>query len=134
GPLDARRRWPSVPRRRRLAGDLGEHGHEALLEGQQTLPGPLARVRVVAWRGGWAVNHSMTIDDPDDGAFVRFLADLEESADSEAVVRRYGEAYPHLADEFRAMVATRKVLALSVGPDVHDGPPQQLGDFRIVRE
>ena len=32
------------------------------------------------------------------------------------------------------MVATRKVLALSVGAEVRDGPPERLGDFRIVRE
>jgi hypothetical protein len=32
----------------------------------------------------------MSIDDPDDGAFVRFLADLEGGADPEPIVRHYG--------------------------------------------
>ena len=50
GPLDARRRRHPVPRRRGRAGDLGEHGHEAVLAGQPTLR-DLGRVRVVGERG-----------------------------------------------------------------------------------
>jgi serine/threonine protein kinase/WD40 repeat protein len=80
------------------------------------------------------MNEPMSMDGPDDGALVRFLAELEGATDSGEVVLRYSAEFPHLADEFHEMVATRKVFALSVDPEADGGPPARLGDFRIVRE
>jgi Protein kinase domain len=91
------------------------------------------------------MNESTSSEGPDDRAFVRFLAAPEGTADSEEVVRRFGAEYPSLAEEFRSMVATRKVVAMSAGAKGHEGPPappsaagvdlpQQFGRFRIARK
>ena len=77
---------------------------------------------------------SMSNDDSDEEVFVRFLSDLEGTADQADIIRRYSVDHPELAEQFRAMVTTRKMIAMSAAPQSHDDVPMRLGDFQIRRE
>jgi serine/threonine protein kinase len=69
-----------------------------------------------------------------DDVFVELLKELESPGDGEEILRRYCKAHPDLADEFRALGATRQMLVMgSTEAGAGAGRPETLGDFRIKR-
>jgi hypothetical protein len=62
----------------------------------------------------------------------RLVQELEGTADREAVVRRFCEERPDLADRVRGLVDLDRVLDDAVGAD-EPRPPGRLGEFRILR-
>jgi serine/threonine protein kinase len=72
--------------------------------------------------------------DPDDRAIMSFLKDLEGASNADEVVRRHAALHPHLAREFRELVAMVEKIVPPPAESAEPPRPERLGDFRIVGE
>jgi hypothetical protein len=70
--------------------------------------------------------------DSEDELFGLFLEELGPAADKEAIIRKYAEAYPEYATDFRELAAMEQKFAAPRSSDP-DPPPEALRDFRILR-
>lgn len=68
----------------------------------------------------------------DDAILGEFAQAHHEADDKEAVLARFTTAHPHLAEEFRELVAMQQML-LREEPAEAAPAPRQLPDFRILR-
>jgi serine/threonine protein kinase len=67
----------------------------------------------------------------DDALVAEFLRQMEAAEDRAAVLRRWCETHPRLADDLAELAASAGILSRMNG---RPPPPERLGDFRIVGE
>src|SRR5262245_33122793 len=70
--------------------------------------------------------------DPDSDLLLSFQNQYEPAANRSAVLNEWCSRHPHLARRLRARAEMFQLLAQPPGPG-DEPPPEQLGEFKIVR-
>ncbi len=78
------------------------------------------------------MSESASTTSPAEEVLVRFVQELDETPDREALVRQYQAAHPALAEQFQAMAAMMQKVDRSRS-DAGEQLPEQLGGFRLGR-
>jgi eukaryotic-like serine/threonine-protein kinase len=75
---------------------------------------------------------STSVPNTDDDILAQFWQEFETARDKDAVLHKWSELHPRLAEEFSGLTAMMRRLE-NARPDLDPDMPQQLGEFKIIR-